>query len=167
MEQTIPALIIAAIMIAAGVLLADITTDSVTDVNDSWRDIEAVAELRLGTDLSIQSTTVGAGGTEITVDVLNEGRTAIDEFEDVDLIITYDGTDLQRYSVWLPFNEDLVQPDNTWQVTTIVNDFRNPGVLDMGEQMTIRIQLNPATDVGPDRWFVLATSTGISYTVYF
>ena len=165
MEQTIPALIIAAVMIAAGILLADITTDSVTDVNDSWRQIEAVAVDRLGTDLSISN--VAAGGAQVTFDVLNDGRTAIDEFDDMDLIITYDGTDLNRYSVWLPFNEDVVQPDNTWQVTTILNDYRNPGVLDTGEQMTIRIQLNPPADVGPNRWLVLATSTGLSYTVYF
>jgi len=166
-EQTIPALIIAAIMIGAGILLADITTDSVTDVNDSWRQIEAVAVDRLGTDLSISNTAVGGSGTEVTFDVLNDGRTPMADFDDMDVIITYDGTDLNRYSVWLPFNEDVTQPDNTWQVTTIINDSRNPGVLDMGEQMTIRIQLNPPTDVGPNRWLVLATSTGLSYTVYF
>ncbi len=167
MEQTIPALIIAAIMITAGILLANITTDSVTDVNDSWRQIEAVAELRLGTDLSISNTAVGGGGTEVTFDVLNDGRTPIDDFDDVDVIISYDGTDTNRYSVWIPFDENVIQPDNTWQVTTIINDSRNTGVLDMGEQMSIRIKLNPATDVGPDRWFVFATSTGISYTVYY
>ena len=167
MEQTIPALIIAAIMITAGILLANITTDSVTDVNESWRQIEAVAELRLGTDLSISNTAVGGGGTEVTFDVLNDGRTAINDFDDVDVIISYDGTDINRYSVWLPFDENVTQPDNTWQVTTIINDSRNPGVLDMGEQMSIRIKLNPATDVGPDRWFVFSTAVGIAYTVYY
>lgn len=167
MEQTIPALIIAAIMITAGILLANITTQSVTDVNESWRQIEAIAEDRLGTDLAISNTAVGGAGTEVTFDVLNDGRTPIYDFDDVDVIISYDGTDTNRYSVWLPFDENVTQPDNTWQVTTIINDSRNPGVLDMGEQMSIRIKLNPATDVGPDRWFVFSTSVGIFYTVYY
>ena len=91
----------------------------------------------------------------------------MNDFDDMDVIISYDATDTNRYSVWLPFDDNASQPDNTWQVTTIINDSRNPGVLDMGEQMSIRIKLNPATDVGPDRWFVLATATGIFYTVYY
>lgn len=167
MEQTIPALLIAAIMILSGVLLADVTTSSVDNINQSWRDIEAIAEERLGTDLAVQSTTVNGGGDELTIDILNEGRTPIEDFELMDLIVTYDGQDAQRHVAWLPFNEEVTQPDNTWQIATIANDFRNVGVLDTGEQMTVRVLLDPATDVGPDRWVVLATDTGISYTVYF
>jgi len=166
-EQTIPALIIAAVMIAAGVLLADVTTNSVSNSNESFRQMEAIAEDRLGTDLSISNTAVGGGGTEVTFDVLNEGRTSMDHYDNMDLIITYDGTDASRRVVWLPFNEDVSQPNNTWQITSFLNDYHNIGVLDMGEQMSVRIQLNPATDIGPDRWLVLATETGLSYTVYY
>lgn len=154
-------------MILSGVLLADVTTSSVDNINQSWREIEAITEERLGTDLSVISTQVGLGGTEVTAVVANEGRTPIEDFEDMDLIVSYDGLDLQRHAVWLPFNEDVVQPDNTWQITAFVNDYRNTGVLDMGEEMTIRIQLNPGTDIGPDRWMVLSTDIGVSYTVYF
>lgn len=167
MEQTIPALLVAAIMILSGVLLADVTTSSVDNINQSWREIEAITEERLGTDLSVQSTTVNGGGDELTIDVLNEGRTPIEDFELMDLIISYDGQDAQRYAAWLPFSDEATQSDNTWQVTSIANDFRNIGVLDTGEQMTVRVLLDPPTDVGPDRWVVFATDTGISYTVYF
>lgn len=167
MEQTIPALLIAAIMILSGVLLADVTTSSVDNINQSWRDIEAIAEERLGTDLAVQSTTVNGVGDELAIQILNEGRTPIENYDLMDLIITYDGQDAQRYSAWLPFNEEVTQPDNTWQIAGITNDFRNIGVLDTGEQMTVRVRLDPATDVGPDRWVVFATDTGISYTVYF
>jgi hypothetical protein len=166
-EQTIPALLVAAIMILSGVLLADVTTSSVDSINQSWREIEAVTEERLGTDLSVQSTTVNGGGDQLTIELLNEGRTPIEEFEAMDVIVTYDGQDAQRYTAWLPFDDAASQPDNTWQVTSIANDYRNIGVLDTGEQMTVRVLLDPATDVGPDRWVVVATHTGISYTVYF
>jgi len=33
--------------------------------------------------------------------------------------------------------------------------------------MTIEIRLNPATQDGPDRWLVLATETGVVYSIYF
>lgn len=167
MEQTIPALLIAAIMILSGVLLADVTTSSVDSINLSWRETERLMEERLGTDLSVQSTSVSGGGDELTIEVLNEGRTAISNFDGMDVIVTYDGQDSERHIAWLPYSEEDPQPDNTWQVTSIANDLRNKGVLDLGEQMTLRVLLDPPADAGPDRWIVIATDTGISYTVYF
>lgn len=167
MEHTIPALLISAIMIVAGLVLADVTTSSVDNINQSWREIESITEERLGTDLSVLSTQVGPQGDEITVTVANEGRTQIVDFEEMDVIVSYDGLDSERYAVWLPYNDESTQPVNTWQVTQIANDFRNPGILDGGEEMTIRVLLDPATDAGPDRWLVVATDLGVSYTVYF
>jgi hypothetical protein len=155
-EQSIPALVLAAILIIGGVLMAGVTSSSVDNVNQSWRDIEALSEERLGTDLTVVSTQVTG----------NEGRTPVREPSLMDVIINYDGTDDQRYVAWLPYTDGALQ-DNTWTVTGISGDYRNPGVLDAGEEMTIAIRLNPATKDGPERWLVIATETGISYSVYF
>jgi archaellum component FlaF (FlaF/FlaG flagellin family) len=167
MEHTIPALLIAAVMILGGVLIADLTNDSINNVNDSWRQVELISEERLGTDLKVLSTEVNPDGSDITVVVLNDGRTSLSEFERMDLIVNYDGADLQRHNRWLPYTEELVQPSNTWKITAFVGDFRNPGVLDSGEQMTINIKISPPALAGLDRWFVLATDTGVTYSVYF
>ena len=166
MENTIPALIIAAILVVAGVVLAGVANTSVDKVGQSWREIEAISEERLGTELSVVSTQVTGGGTDVTVVLRNEGRTQVRDPELMDMIINYDGTDSQRHVVWLPYTEAPLL-DNTWTVTAIANDFRNPGVLDTGEEMTVQIQLNPQTDVGPDRWLVVATETGVTYSIYF
>ena len=85
----------------------------------------------------------------------------------MDLIINYEDTSSQRYVVWLPYTESNPPGDNEWTVDSISGDYRNPGVFDTGEEMTILIHLNPATDAGPDRWLVLATETGITYSIYF
>ncbi len=167
MEHTIPALLIAAIMVLAGVLIADVTHNSLTTVNESWREMEAISEERLGTDLSVVSSVVGATGVDVTAVVANDGRTVLEDFAHMDMIISYNGADLQRHSTWLPYTEDAIQPDNTWTITAIAPDARNPGKLDTGELMTIRIQLGPATVASADRWFVLTSDTGVSYTVYF
>ncbi len=166
MEHTIPALVLAAILIIGGVLMAGVTSSSVDKVNQSWRDIEALSEERLGTDLTVVSTQVTGGGTDVTVVLGNEGRTPVREPSLMDVIINYEGTDDQRYVVWLPYTDGALQ-DNTWTVTGISGDYRNPGILDAGEEMTIQIRLNPATKDGPDRWLVIATETGVSYSIYF
>jgi archaellum component FlaF (FlaF/FlaG flagellin family) len=166
MEHLIPALVVAAVIVFGGVILADATRGSLETVDESWRDIEAISEERLGTDLTVVSTQVTDGGATVTAVIANEGRTSIVELSHMDLIINYDGTDADRHVVWLPFT-DTSPGDNEWTVDSISGDYRNPGILDTGEEMTIRIRLNPATDVGPDRWLVLATETGVVYSIYF
>lgn len=166
MEHTIPALVIAAILIFGAVIMAGVTNNSVDKVSESWRDIEALAEERLGTELTVVSTQVTGGGTDLTVVLRNEGRTQVSEPSLMDVIMNYDGTDNARHVVWIPHTDGPLV-DNSWTVTGISNDFRNPGVLDNGEEMTMQVRLNPATDVGPDRWVVISTETGIAYSVYF
>jgi archaellum component FlaF (FlaF/FlaG flagellin family) len=166
MEHTIPALVLAAILIIGGVLMAGVTSSSVDKVNQSWRDIEALSEERLGTDLTVVSTQVTGGGADVTVVLGNEGRTPVREPSLMDVIINYEGTDDQRYVLWIRYTDGALQ-DNTWTVTGISGDYRNPGVFDAGEEMTIQIRLNPATKDGPDRWLVIATETGVSYSIYF
>jgi len=167
MEHAIPALVVAAVIVFGGVILADATRGSLETVDESWRDIEAISEERLGTDLTVVSTQVTDGGATVTAVIANEGRTSIVEPSHMDLIINYDGTDAQRHVVWLPYTDTSPPGDNEWTVDSISGDYRNPGILDTGEEMTIRIRLNPATDVGPDRWLVLATETGVVYSIYF
>src|SRR4030042_679659 len=111
MEHAIPALVIAAVIVVGGVILADVTR--------------------------------------------------------VSLIINYNGTGAERHVVWLPYTETSPPGDNEWTVDSIAGDYRNPGMLDTGEEMTVEIRLNPPTPDGPDRWLVLATQTGVAYSISF
>ena len=167
MEHAIPALVIAAVIVVGGVMLADATRGSLQTVDQSWRDIEALSEERLGTDLTVVSTQVTDGGATVTAVIKNEGRTSITKPSHMDLIINYDGTDDERYVVWLPYTDTSPPGDNQRTVDSISGDYRNPGILDTSEEMTIRIRLNPATADGPDRWLILATETGVAYSIYF
>jgi hypothetical protein len=167
MEHAIPALVIAALIVVCGVALAGVTNSSIDNVGQSWRDMEALSEERLGTDLSVVSTDVTGGGADVTLVLSNEGRTAIQQPPLMDLIINYDGTDDERYVFWLPHTDSNPPGDNQWTVDSISGDYRNPDIFDGGEEMTIKIHLDPATKVGPNRWLVLSTEAGITYSIYF
>jgi archaellum component FlaF (FlaF/FlaG flagellin family) len=167
MEHAIPALVIAALIVVGGVMLAGVTNSSIDNVGESWRDMEALSEERLGTDLTVVSTDVTGGGADVTVVLSNEGRTAVQQPPLMDLIINYEDTSSQRYVVWLPHTDSNPPGDNQWTVDSISGDYRNPGIFDGGEEMTIKIHLNPATESGPNRWLVLATEAGITYSIYF
>jgi len=167
MEHLIPALVVAAVIVFGGVILADATRGSLETVDESWRDIEAISEERLGTDLTVVSTQVTDGGATVTAVIANEGRTSIVEPSHMDLIINYNGADLGRHITWLPYTEDTLQPSNTWKLGAILSDYHNPGIVDTGEQMAAIIKVSPGVLIGPDRWLVLSTETGVAYTVYF
>lgn len=167
MEHAIPALVIAALIVVGGVMLAAATNSSIENVGQSWRDMEALSEERLGTNLSVVSTDVTGGDADVTLVLSNEGRTAIQQPSLMDLIINYDGTDDERYVLWLPHTDSNPPGDNQWTVDSISGDYRNPGIFDGGEEMTIKIHLSPATKDGPNRWLVLATEAGITYSIYF
>jgi archaellum component FlaF (FlaF/FlaG flagellin family) len=167
MEHTIPALVLAAILVIGGVLMAGVTNSSVDKVSQSWRDLEALSEERLGTDLAVVSTNVTGGGVDVDVVLRNDGRTSIREFSRMDIIVSYEGTDSQRYNAWLPYTESDPPSNNSWTITGISGDYHNPYIVDYGEEMTIHIRLNPATIDDPDQWIVIATETGVSYSFYF
>ena len=167
MEQSIPALLVAAILIFAGVLIAGVTNSSVQNVNDSWREMESISEDRLGTELSVVSTSVSGDNLEVTAQFANQGRTPLVDFDHMDMIVAYEGTDARRYTTWVPYSETTPQPDNSWRVSAITNDYHNPGIVDTGEQVSLVLKLNPAVQTGPERWLILATETGVAYTVYF
>jgi archaellum component FlaF (FlaF/FlaG flagellin family) len=167
MEHAIPALILAALIVVGGVTLAGVTNSSLDNAGQSWRDIEALSEERLGTDLTVVSTEVTGGGADVTVVLSNRGRTSIQRPSLMDLIINYDGTDDERYVLWLPYTDSNPPGDNKWTVDSISGDYHNPGIFDGGEQMTIKIHLSPVTKDGPNRWLVLATEAGIAYSIYF
>jgi hypothetical protein len=84
----------------------------------------------------------------------------------MDLIVNYDGAG-GRYDLWLPYTETAPQPTDTWTVTSISNDNKNPGILDYGEDVNISVELAVPVTGPTNRWFSLATETGVSYTVGF
>ncbi|HXG41185.1 MAG TPA: hypothetical protein VNL95_00440 [Dehalococcoidia bacterium] len=167
MEHTIPALIVAAAVLVGALVMTGVTTGAVERVDRSWRDMLAVAEERVGSALEQVSTDLSPDGTQVTVLLKNAGRVAIADPRLMDVIISYRDGSGQRHTRWLPYADGPLQ-DNTWQVASISNDRRNPGILDPGETMQVVVQVSPAVDTtNSDRWLVLALASGLSYTIYF
>ncbi len=167
MEHTVPALIVAAAILIGGLVMTGVTTGALERVDRSWRDMLTVAEERVGSDLELVSASLSGDGRQVTLVMRNVGRVAIVDPRLLDVIVTYRDTSGQRHSLWLPYADGPLQ-DNTWQVTAIGNDRRNPGILDPGESMEVAVQVSPAMDTAnSDRWLVLALASGVSYTIYF
>jgi len=166
MENALPAMLIGGLLVLAAALLSNATNSSVVTVGDSWRDMEALTEERLGTEVGIISTNLDGSGQVLQVVLRNQGRTTISAFERMDLIANYDGAS-GRLNLWLPYTETAPQPGDTWTVSGIANDNKNPGLLDTGEDASITVQLAVAVTGPTNRWLSFATESGVAYTVPF
>lgn len=167
MENAVPAILIGGILVLAAALLSGATTNSVSNFGDSWKQMEQLSEERLGTELSIVSAGLTGGDQVLEVTLRNTGRTSIHDFGHMDAIINYDGPASTRYNLWLPYTEESPQGDDTWAVSSIANDNKNPGILDTGEDITITVRLAQPVTGPANRWLSLATDAGVVYTVQF
>ncbi|GBD14399.1 hypothetical protein HRbin25_00272 [bacterium HR25] len=167
MEQTIPSLILAAAMIMTSLVVAGAARTYWSSTAPSLKEAVATAEQRLGTELSVTDKSLNAGGDRVTVTLENRGRTPIADPRLMDLMVSYTDQAGQRHSSWYPYADGPLQ-QNTWTITAIQGDRRNPGMVDPGETMVLEVWLDPPVDTAnTDRWLVVSTPSGLSYTVYF
>jgi len=167
MEQSVPALVIAVVMVVGSLMMAGVTTGALDTLEGAWREMVTSAEERVGTQLSPLTSELSADGRLLRVHLRNEGRVVLGDPRLMDVIITYRDPNGQVHTLWLPYADGPLS-DNTWTVEAIGGDRRNPGLLDPGEVMAMAVQVNPPVDgANPLRWLVLVTASGLSYVVYF
>lgn len=169
MDSVLPALLAVSVMLLATLMVGQHGFDSFNLLSDSWRDAEERSIERIQTDITITDITVL--GPNVDVTVRNDGETKIVEFDRMDLVIQYtSGTMLGGFTNhirWLPYTTDSPQPDNTWTVLSVADDVIDPGVLNAGESMNLRVRLAPAVGTPTSNWLQVTTELGISASMFF
>lgn len=164
MDSILPALLAVTIMLLASLMLGRSSFTSFQVLGDAWQDAEDRAVERVRSDIAITSVTVT--GTRVDATVRNDGATQLIDFSRMDLVIQYQaGT--SNYIKYLPYTASSPPAADMWTVTSITNDVIDPGVVDTGESMNIRIELNPAVGTGTTNWLQLTTELGISASLFF
>jgi archaellum component FlaF (FlaF/FlaG flagellin family) len=168
MESTIPAAIVAAILMVSSVLLARAGHQSFDDLGQAWKAMEVRAGEQARTQLTITGTTRVSAGLLLDVDLLNNGNTRVADFSQMDVVLEYEvsGGGGSTVIVWLPYTAGPVA-DNTWVVSAIVDDTYDPGVLNPGETMQMRIQLNPNVAKPSTNRITIGTELGVTASTTF
>ena len=106
--------------------------------------------------------------TDVDVVINNEGATPVVDFSRMDAVVQYTSGSSDSYIKYVDFtSESSPQPSNAWTVLSVNDDVIDPGVLNMGESLTVRIRLFPAVGVGTSNWLQLTTELGISASSFF
>ena len=164
MDSILPALFAVTILVLASLMIGRSGFSSFQVLGDSWQDAEERAVERVRSDITITSITVT--GPRVDVIVRNDGATSVVDFSRMDVVVQYQsgGSNLIK---WIPYTTGSPQPNNTWTVLAISSDVIDPGVLNTGESMTIRVRLSPAVGSGTSNWVQVTTELGISASLFF
>src|SRR3990172_5593030 len=158
MDSVLPSVLGITVLLLSSLMLGRSGFASFRVLSDSWRNAEQQSVERLHSVISITSANRSAGGGDVVIQ--NSGATPVIDFSKVDVVVQYDSGGIS-YAKYISFTTAVPQPDDTWSVVSIVNDVIDPRVLNTGESLTIRLQLNPAPDT-VSNWLQVTTEQGFS-----
>jgi hypothetical protein len=166
MENGLPALIIAAILMLATVLIARGGFLGADAVGESLRTSEARYGQQNRTDLTVTATSIDASGANINVTVRNDGQTPIATFSGMDVVVQYFGETGTRFDRWIPYTPGPLA-SNTWTTGTFTNDVFEPSILNAGESMELLIRVNPVVGPATTNLAVIGSEKAVTVQTYF
>jgi archaellum component FlaF (FlaF/FlaG flagellin family) len=164
METSIPAAVIAAILMVSAMVLARSGYRSVDEMGQLWKEMEARSAEQVHTQLTITSVT--SSSPYVDADLRNDGSTTLADYDRMDVLVQYTTGGGAPVLAWIPYTSDPLA-ENTWTVQDITNDAFEPGILNPGETLTMRIWLDPAAGVGTTDRLVIATDLGVTVSTMF
>jgi len=165
-ENGLPALMLAAIMMLATVLMARGGFLGADAIGMSLRESETRYAEQNRTGLTVTGASIDGTGANVTFTVRNDGQTAIGDFAGMDVVLQYFDENAVRYDAWIPYTNGALA-SNTWTQGNFQNDVFEPGILNTGESMDITVRVNPVVGAGTVNWAVIGTERGVTVQSYF
>jgi hypothetical protein len=166
MENGLPALLIAAILMLSTVFMARGGFLGADAIGQSLRQSEVRYEQKSRTGLTITGTSIDGSGANITVTVRNDGQTALADFAGMDVVVQYFGETGTRYDKWIPYTSGALASD-TWKPGTFTNDAFEPGILNSSESMQMLIRVNPVVGPATTNLAIIGSEKGVTAQTYF
>jgi hypothetical protein len=165
-ENGLPALMLAAIMMLATVLMARGGFLGADAIGMSLRESETRYSEQNRTGLSVTGTSIDATGANVTITVRNDGQTPIADYAGMDVVLQYFDENTVRYDTWIPWTDGALA-SNTWTQANFQDDVFEPGILNTGESMDLTIRVNPVVGAATVNWAVIGTDKGVTVQTYF
>jgi len=161
METSIPALLVAAILMITTVVMARTGYSSVDRIGQSWQVMGQRLEEQVRTQLTTVDATIDGSYANITLRVRNDGQTVVADWARMDVVVQYFSESGTRYVRWIPYTSGALQ-SNTWTLVNIESDSFEPGVLNPDEIAEIQIRINPLMGAGTNAWVIVSTENGVT-----
>ena len=165
METALISLVCFAIIIVGTLTTVMTSFHAASTVSGSLKEMEEQAADIRRTEINAVDN-ADTGGEDFYITVVNEGQTNLAQFTKWDVIAQYerDGT---VYLTYLEYTTDADPGSNRWSVDGIYaldNDpeVLDPGILNPGETMELRIDLDPGLSIGDNGRITVSTPNGVT-----
>ena len=165
MENGLPALMIAAILMLSSVLISRGGLLGADAIGQTLRESESRYGQQNRTGLTVTATSVDAAGANITVTVRNDGSTPVGDWAAMDVLVQYFGETGTRYDKWLTYTQAL--GSDTWTTGAFTTDVFEPGILNQGESVELLLRVNPVASAGTTNRAIIGTDRGVTVSAYF
>ena len=106
--------------------------------------------------------------SDVDVTVRNDGATPIVDFSRMDVVLQYTAGGSNVVNTYVDFTIDTApQPAPSWLPLSVSDDVIDPGILNTGESLQIKVRLFPAVGAGTSNWLQVTTELGISASLFF
>jgi archaeal flagellar protein FlaF len=162
------------LMVLAYVLFAGFT-GSIAQMTNTMKDVETLKGDQMKTSISVYN--VSTNDTLVTFEMSNNGFTRIENFSQIDIIMTFTELPSSQYedeqvadqnsTVWFPYEKNLANDKDAWTCVDITPDMINPRVWDPGETMSCQMYIKEKLQPGSLGWVVVTAPNGASGMRYF
>jgi archaellum component FlaF (FlaF/FlaG flagellin family) len=163
METSIPALLVAAILMIATVVMARSGYTSVDRMSQSWQVMEERLGQQARTELTVVETRLDESKANVTVRLRNDGQTKIADYARMDVLVQYFSESGERHVRWIPYTSGALE-SNTWTVESISPDTFEPSILNPSEILEMQVRINPPIGAGSTGWIIVSTENGVTAT---
>jgi archaellum component FlaF (FlaF/FlaG flagellin family) len=173
MESVIAAFMTIAVLLFSVLVLTYDFLDAGDSMQQSWREMEERISDRSRTALTTADVRT-AGGSTVEVTLYNGGSTRLMDFEEWDVFVQYYDEEDGYHVARLPFSATGVPMDNEWAVAGIYQNVSQatpetfePGILNPGEEITMRLSLSPEAGEGTTNLVTFSTPNGVQTPAFF
>lgn len=138
------------------------------------QEMTARTQEQMQTALTLVGTTTKNAGANVELTFRNTGSAKIADFEDWDVIVQYDTVQGVYLVKWLPYEANTSPGDNKWSVggiyltaATLTPEVYEPGILNPGEELVVRLKLFPIVGVKTTNFATIAVANGVGQSAIF
>ena len=171
MSQIIGGLFAVMTLVIAGVVFFDVNLSSVITLDYALeQETDRLAD-RVRTVLTIDSAESTVGEEEqysvLHATVWNRGATPVDRFESMHILALYTDTSGQKIINRLIYADHSLPSTNHWSIQSILPDTFEPGILNPGERVVLRLVLEPTVSLGTYGTLHISTNNGVTTSGVF
>jgi len=172
MESVLAAIVSVALILLAALTASQGTLSSASLLSESWKAMEERSGEISRTAIGVTNARAMSGGSYVRADISNQGAVSLTDFDQWDVIVQYYRGG-NYYVLRAPYTSDYPPGANQWSIEWIrvtetgTDEVYEPGILNPGEQMRIRVSVSPSVGSGTTNQITVATPNGVATSVIF